>query len=81
MLVLWNYYHSYQLNNRIGKWQDVNIYTVEFETLENHKSKKNMIFPLNYTDEKAEELIKQGLANLKNIRNVQKIKDGWLKKK
>ncbi|PLS35150.1 hypothetical protein CYV26_07065 [Carnobacterium maltaromaticum] len=64
----------------VGKWQDVNIYTVEFETLDNHKSEKNMIFPLDYTDEKAEELIKQGLTNLKNIRNIQKIKDGWLKK-
>lgn len=63
-----------------GNWQDVNIYTVQFETLDNHKIEKNMIFPLDYTDEKAEELIKQGLANLKNIRNIQKTKNGWLKK-
>ena len=63
-----------------GNWQDVNIYTVQFETLDNHKIEKNMIFPLDYTDEKAEELIKQGLTNLKNIRNIQKTKNGWLKK-
>ncbi|WP_413497495.1 hypothetical protein [Carnobacterium maltaromaticum] len=63
-----------------GNWQDVNIYTVQFETLDNHKIEKNMIFPLDYTYEKAEELIKQGLTNLKNIRNIQKTKNGWLKK-
>lgn len=63
-----------------GNWQDVNIYTVQFETLDNHKIEKNMIFPLENTYEKAEELIKQGLTNLKNIRNIQKTKNGWLKK-
>ena len=45
-----------------------------------NKAEKNMIFPLDYTDEKAEDLIKQGLTNLKNIRNIQKTKNGWLKK-